>query len=122
MIRALLFILAAAPAWADHPARLLPGDFVIMSHDWNHETDTWDLADPKVATSCWEVTARTEAEIAMVLRAGAYHPWWSDAPKDIGFSDAWIGNSDAYLEAHPDAPPFELTEGLFTTVPDCEAK
>ena len=51
MIRALLLILAATPAMADHPARLLPGDFVIMSHDWKHETDTWEQAGPEVATA-----------------------------------------------------------------------
>jgi hypothetical protein len=102
-----------------HPARLHLGDHVLMTHDWDYDTDRWLPTAPEVNTACFRVTAVMGTETTLVLVSGRYFTWWDEVEQQPGYQDVWQGTTEFYLEKHPDAAPRELTQGLFTTVAGC---
>jgi hypothetical protein len=117
----LALTLLTTPTHAElaHPARLHVGDQVVMTHDWDYDTDRWLKTGPEVNTACFRVIAVKGTETTMELISGRYFTWWDEVEQQPGYLDSWLGNGEFYLEKHPDAAPRELTQGLFTTVPGC---
>ena len=125
-VRPIIFALfaLASPAFAeadDHPARLEPGDFAIMSHDWLADSDEWVKAGPAVNRSCWQVLSVEGQVTKMELISGPYHPGWSDARLPVGHVDSFLGTNEFYLKTHPFSATAdrELARMTFTTVQGC---
>jgi hypothetical protein len=118
---ALTLTLLTTPIHAEpaHPARLDVGDHVLMTHDWDYDTDRWLKTGPEANTACFRVTAVNGTETTLKLISGRYFTWWDEVEQQPGYQDTWLGTTEFYLEKHPNAAPRELTQGLFTTVPGC---
>ena len=119
-----LLALCTTPALAEdaaHPARLEPGDFAVLTHDWNADRNTWAKAGPEVNQSCWQVLTVEGPMTKMELISGPYHPVWSDTAFEPGFQDEWDQTKSPFPEQNPGAAPRALTQGLFTTVKGCPA-
>jgi hypothetical protein len=118
---AIALVLLSTPTHAEpaHPARLDVGDHVVMTHDWDHDTNRWLPAGPEVNTACFEVIAVKGTETTLKLISGRYVTWWDETEQPPGYQDTWLGTSEFYLEKNPDAAPRELAQGTFTTVASC---
>ncbi len=113
--------LFATAVRAEPMANLAPGNFVKIIRDYDADTDQFINAPPKgEADACFQITAITDQGVQMVLVAGLYHPWWSDAPILPGATDTW-SNSPGYLENRPDAAPLDLIRQIFLGVDGCPA-
>jgi hypothetical protein len=117
----LLALLLAAPALAEpaNPARLQPGDHVVMTHDWDYDSNRWLPAGPEVNTACFRVLAVSGDETRLELVAGRYFTWWDEVEQQPGYTDTWLGTTELYREKNPNAAARELSQGLFTTVAGC---
>lgn len=118
-LMALTLLTPQAHAEPAHPARLHVGDHVVMTHDWDYDTNRWLPTGPEVNTACFQVIAVKGTETTLKLISGRYFTWWDETDQQPGYQDTWVGTSEFYLEKNPDAAPRELTQGLFTTVAGC---
>jgi hypothetical protein len=116
---ALALLTTQAHAEPVHPARLAEGDHVVMTHDWDYDTNRWLPAGPEVNTACFRVLAVEGTSTRLELVAGRYYTWWDKIDQQPGYRDSWDGTTSSYLEKRPDAAPRELAQGQFTTVPGC---
>jgi hypothetical protein len=116
---ALALLTTQAHAEPAHPARLAVGDHVVMTHDWDYDTNRWLPSGPEVNTACFRVLAVDGTSTKLELVAGRYFTWWDETDQQPGYQDSWDGTTPFYLEKRPDAAPRELAQGQFTTVPGC---
>jgi hypothetical protein len=122
ILAALALLLTLTPqthAEPAHPARLHVGDHVVMTHDWDYDTNRWLPAGPQVNTACFRVIAVKGTETTLKFISGRYFTWWDETNQQPGYQDTWVGTSEFFLEKNPDAAPRELAQGQFTTVAGC---
>lgn len=126
MIRPIHLATACTAPWGSgmhaetaNPARLATGDLVLKSHSYDSKADRFIPVDAAQENACFTVLGMQGRFLVTELVSGHYAPAWMGATAEIGHRDEWIGNDEFYTANHPDAAPFELTRGLFTTVAAC---